>query len=137
LGRADPSVNPEAMPLYAVACRGTKRKEGWLVDIWAHGLAVGQPLPTLPLWLADNFAVPLGLEASYEEACRGLRLPCSRTLKKGRPLIRTDDHPLYLLLRCLSPVDGDLLGPASPVPPLGVEMHTKVYCRLAPALCGC
>ena len=38
-------------------------------------LAVGQPLGTLPLWLADNLAVPLELEASYEETCRILRIP--------------------------------------------------------------
>ena len=33
-----------------------------------------KPLPTLPLWLADNLAVPLELEASYEETCRILRI---------------------------------------------------------------
>ena len=37
---------------------------------WAHALTVEQPLPTLPLWLSDNLAVPLELEASYEETCR-------------------------------------------------------------------
>ena len=35
---------------------------------------LGQPLPTLPLWLADNLAVPLELETSYEETCRILRI---------------------------------------------------------------
>ena len=34
----------------------------------------GIPLPELPLWLADDFAVPLELEASYEETCRIFRL---------------------------------------------------------------
>jgi hypothetical protein len=37
-------------------------------------LALGQPLPTLPLWLANDFAVPLELEATYEETCRISRL---------------------------------------------------------------
>jgi hypothetical protein len=32
-------------------------------------------LPTLPLRLADDLAVPLDLEASYEETCRFLRIP--------------------------------------------------------------
>jgi hypothetical protein len=41
---------------------------------WFHPLARRQPLPTLPLWLADNLAVPLELEASYEETCRILRI---------------------------------------------------------------
>jgi len=35
----------------------------------------GQPLPTLPLWLADNLAVPLELAECYEEPCRNLRIP--------------------------------------------------------------
>ena len=29
---------------------------------------------TLPLWLAENYSVPLELEASYEETCRLLRI---------------------------------------------------------------
>jgi hypothetical protein len=41
----------------------------------ASCLAIGQPLPTLPLWLADDRSVPLELEASYEETCRILRIP--------------------------------------------------------------
>jgi hypothetical protein len=31
-------------------------------------------LPTLPVWLTDSLAVPLELEASYEETCRILRI---------------------------------------------------------------
>jgi hypothetical protein len=75
IGQADPSLGPEPPPLYAVASRGKKQGDGWLLEAWAHALALGQPLPTLPLWLADNFAVPLELEASYEETCRVLRIP--------------------------------------------------------------
>jgi hypothetical protein len=48
--------------------------DSWRLETWAHALAVGRPLPTLPLWLADNLAVPLELEASYEETCRILRI---------------------------------------------------------------
>ena len=36
--------------------------------------AVGQPLPTLPLWLSEELFVPVELEASYEETCRVLRI---------------------------------------------------------------
>jgi hypothetical protein len=71
----DPALPPEPPPLYAVACRGTKKDRAWLLETWLHPLALGQPLPTLPLWLADNLAVPLELEASYEETCRVLRIP--------------------------------------------------------------
>jgi hypothetical protein len=61
--------------LYTVACRyqgGGRRRQ---LKTWEQPLAVGQPLPTLPLWLADDLAVPLELEATYEETCRVLRIP--------------------------------------------------------------
>jgi hypothetical protein len=60
IGTADPSLGPEPPPL--------------LIEAWGQTLTLGQPLPTLPLWLADNLAVPLELEASYEETCRALRI---------------------------------------------------------------
>jgi hypothetical protein len=41
---------------------------------WHRPLAIGQPLPTLPHWLADDLAVDLDLEASYEATCRVLRI---------------------------------------------------------------
>jgi hypothetical protein len=75
IGTADPSLEPDPPPLYAVACRGTKKGDAWLLEAWAHALTLGQPLPTLPLWLADNLAVPLELEECYEETCRALRIP--------------------------------------------------------------
>jgi hypothetical protein len=75
LGRRDPSLDPEPPPLYVVACRGTRREAGWQLETWMHSLALGQPLPTLPLWLADNYAVPLELEECYEDTCRVLRIP--------------------------------------------------------------
>jgi Protein of unknown function (DUF4058) len=75
LGRVDPSLSDDALPLYAVACRPSKRGDAWLLEAWAHPLAPGRPLPTLPLWLAEGLAVPLELEASYEETCRILRIP--------------------------------------------------------------
>ena len=42
---------------------------------WTHALVIGQPLPLLLLWLADNLAVSLELEATYEQTCRILRIP--------------------------------------------------------------
>lgn len=68
LGHTDPRVGTE--PLYAVACRITKPGDDWLLETWAHKLSIGQLLPTLPLWLSDDLAVPLELESSYEESCR-------------------------------------------------------------------
>jgi hypothetical protein len=74
IGQTDPALSPEPPTVYAAACRGTKKDHTWQVETWLHPLVIGQPLPTLPLWLADNLAVPLELETSYEETCRILRI---------------------------------------------------------------
>jgi hypothetical protein len=65
---------PVDPPLYAVACRTTKAGEHWQMDTWTEPLRLGSPLPTLPLWLASDLALPLELEAGYEETCRVLRM---------------------------------------------------------------
>lgn len=70
LGRRDPRLGSE--PLYSVACRLTKQADEWRLESWAETLSLQERLPTMPLWLADDLAVPLDLEASYEESCRAL-----------------------------------------------------------------
>jgi hypothetical protein len=75
IGLSDPGLHPEPPPLYATACRMTKRENKWLLETWPQTLALGQPLPTVPLWLADNLAVPLELEESYEQSCSILNIP--------------------------------------------------------------
>ena len=74
-GQADPTLADRLPPIYAASCRWARRGESWLLETWAHPLSVGQPLPTLPLWLTRDLAVPLELDASYEETCRILRIP--------------------------------------------------------------
>jgi hypothetical protein len=74
IDRSDPALSSEPPPVYAVACRFTKKDRTWQLETWLHPLVLGQPLPTLPLWLADDLAVPLELEGSYEETCRILRI---------------------------------------------------------------
>jgi hypothetical protein len=75
MGQTDAALEAKPPTVYAAACRTTRRDHQWLVETWFHPLELAQRLPTLPLWLADNLAVPLDLEASYEETCRILRLP--------------------------------------------------------------
>lgn len=75
IGQTDPSLGPEPPALYAAACRLTKRDQEWLLETWPHSLELGRALPTLPLWLADNLAVPLELEESYEQSCGILNIP--------------------------------------------------------------
>jgi hypothetical protein len=65
---------PGEPPLYTVALRTTKPDEHWRLETWEQPLALGRPLSTMPLWLANNLAVPLELEATYEETCRVLRI---------------------------------------------------------------
>lgn len=72
LGAAPPAVSDE--PLYAVSCRAVAGGGRYRVQAWAHALAVGAPLPTLPLWISDGRYVPLELERTYEATCRGLRI---------------------------------------------------------------
>jgi hypothetical protein len=75
INRSDPAINPDPPPTYAVTCRKRTLERPTQLDVWAHPLSVGQRLPTLPIWLTENHAVPLELEASYEDACRVLRIP--------------------------------------------------------------
>ena len=44
------------------------------VMAWQAALEVGAPLPTVPLWLRGDLAVPLDLEASHAAACVDLRI---------------------------------------------------------------
>lgn len=74
LGQHDPSLGTEPPPLYAVSCRWRVRDGAGLLEAWNHPLAIGRPMPTLPLWLTDDLAVPLELEQSYEQTCRDLRI---------------------------------------------------------------
>lgn len=75
IGLSDPNLGPESPSLYAAACRLTKRADEWLLETWTQSLELARPLPTLPLWLADNLAVPLELEPSYEQSCGILNIP--------------------------------------------------------------
>jgi hypothetical protein len=74
LAHADPALAPVPPSIYAVTCRWTLRGQGGRMESWAHPLALGQPLPTIPLWLEPDRAIPLNLESTYEETCRSLRI---------------------------------------------------------------
>jgi len=70
----DPELVAPPPPMYAATLRMRDENRRRLMDNWYHPLAVGQPLPTLPIWLKEEWAISLELEASYEAACRGLRI---------------------------------------------------------------
>ena len=75
LKRSDPAFSPSPPATYAVTCRKRQVGRETKLDLWSRPLALGQPLPTLPLWLSETQTVTLDLEASYEETCRVLRIP--------------------------------------------------------------
>jgi hypothetical protein len=74
IDRKDPSYARKVPATYAVTLRGRKTDTRPVLDIWPFTLKVGQPLPTLPIWLHEELAIPLDLEKCYEEACRVLRV---------------------------------------------------------------
>jgi hypothetical protein len=73
LALAQDDVEPGT--LYAVACRTMPADEPRRLETWVTPLAIGAPLPTLPLWLEADFAIPLDLERSYEATFIELRIP--------------------------------------------------------------
>jgi hypothetical protein len=60
--------------LYAGAYRAGPNGSATRLDTWSATLTLGEPLPTLPLWLRGDLAIPVDLEKTYEETCRVLRI---------------------------------------------------------------
>jgi hypothetical protein len=66
---------PNIDPLYALACRAAAaRDEQARLEVWPEKLALGQSLPTLPLWLAPNAVIGVPFQESYAETCKTLRI---------------------------------------------------------------
>jgi hypothetical protein len=74
IGQHDPGLGADPSPIYAVALRFQKPSGRSRLQTWPYPLVLEKPLPTLPLWLSADLAVPLELEASYEDTCRVLRI---------------------------------------------------------------
>ena len=66
---------PEATArLYSIAYRTAGVGERCTLEVWPQTLQLGSHLPTLPLWVTEETAIPLNFEASYTSACRSLRI---------------------------------------------------------------
>jgi hypothetical protein len=74
IGHVDPTLSDPTPSTYAASCRTLKRGRRSIFEAWSNALVVGQPLPTLPIWLDAELAVPLDLETCYEQTCRDLRI---------------------------------------------------------------
>jgi hypothetical protein len=60
--------------LYGVAYRPLLERGAGRIETWPVALAVGEPLPTLPLSLEADHCLAVDLEIAYLEACRRRRL---------------------------------------------------------------
>ncbi len=65
---------PADQSLYAAAYRPLRIEQAELVHLWPTPLAVGQPLPTVPLSLEAERCVAVDLEAAYLDACQRRRV---------------------------------------------------------------
>ncbi len=66
---------PESTGVYAVSYRPRREEQaGDRVEMWTNALAVGAPLPTMPLALRAGPTIPIELEATYSEARANSRL---------------------------------------------------------------
>lgn len=76
LAALDPAGQSDGAPgrLYAVAYRGVLGVDPPRLEAWPHALALGSPLPELPLWLEIDLCIPLRLEESYAVTCGALRM---------------------------------------------------------------
>jgi hypothetical protein len=71
----EPSLRmPGGAALYAVAYRPLRRGGVEQIETWPLSVAVGQPLPTVPLSLEAEVCVALDLEAAYLDACQRRRV---------------------------------------------------------------
>jgi hypothetical protein len=72
LGAANAEYGPSDPS--AISYRATMSNGEAEVQVWMSPLVVGKPLPTVPLWIASDLAVPLDLEASHAAACEDVRI---------------------------------------------------------------
>ena len=54
IGIEDPMLGTKPPSIYASACRWRIPKKSAVLEAWSYKLEIGQPLPTLPIWLADG-----------------------------------------------------------------------------------
>jgi hypothetical protein len=73
LGVAEGTIGVSGLSVVSYRSVG-REAEGQLLA-WPEALEIGASLPTVPLWLGEEVAVPLDLEASHAAACTDLRVP--------------------------------------------------------------
>ncbi len=61
-------------PLYANSYRAVRRGERDEIEMWLHPLRVGEPLPSLVLFLRGDTWIEIPLEVTYVETCEDQRI---------------------------------------------------------------
>jgi hypothetical protein len=75
IGHADPTMAVDPPATYAASCRWESGVRKARLETWSRPLTVGQPLPTLPLWLGQDLAIEFDYDRSYEAVCDDLGIP--------------------------------------------------------------
>jgi hypothetical protein len=65
---------PGPAGLYTVAYRPLRREGAEQIEAWPMPLAIGRPLPAVPLALAADLCLAVDLEVAYADACRRRRV---------------------------------------------------------------
>ena len=75
MNRLEMTPSRSVDPLYAVAYRVADHNGAMQLEVWEESLALGNPLPTLPLWLKGGLYMPIELSLTYGSTCRENRIP--------------------------------------------------------------
>ncbi|MFB2839038.1 DUF4058 family protein [Floridanema evergladense] len=75
--RLELQTEPFESDLYAVAYRVAQTDGASHLSIWQEPLAVGEPLPVVPLFLKTGIFLPLDLKQIYSYTCSRQRIPNS------------------------------------------------------------
>lgn len=71
----DQTVEDSPHSCYAFTARARASSRGpSILEAWYHPMAMGEPLPTVSIWLNAEACIPLPLEPNYEETCRYLHI---------------------------------------------------------------
>lgn len=73
--RLELQTEPLDINLYAVAYRIAETNGMFHLDVWQESLAVGSPLPILPLYLKGGLYLPVNLDRTYHYTCVRQRIP--------------------------------------------------------------
>jgi Protein of unknown function (DUF4058) len=65
----------EQNPLYANSYRPVQHGGRAEIEMWLNPLRVGDPLPTLPLFLRSDLCIEIPFEETYLETCEDQRIP--------------------------------------------------------------